>query len=86
LQLKIGIKRFSKQKEEVIQAKKDAWVNEWRYKNPEAVVVPNPPNKEVKAWFIGRWEAGFVVCDLEELMKLPKRQRDKILKLGGIQS
>lgn len=86
----ISIKNWDKEiqqaKEEVIQAKKDTWIEKWRYKNPKAVVVPNPPNREVKAWFIGQWETGFVVCDLEELMKLPKKQRDKILKLGGIQS
>lgn len=71
-------------KEEIIQSKKDVWVEEWRGKNPREVVVPNPPNVEVKAWFIGQWETGFVCVDLDELMKLPKRQREKILKLGGL--
>lgn len=77
-------KEIQKAKEEIIQAKKDAWVQEWKYKNPDEKVVPTPPNKEVKAWFIGQWNTGFVCVDMDELIKLPKKQRDKILKLGGI--
>lgn len=84
----ISIKNWDKEieqaKEEVIKAKKDAWVQEWRYKNSRENVIPAPPNMEVKAWFIGQWETGFVCVDLDELMKLPKRQREKILKLGGL--
>ncbi|MBN7575989.1 hypothetical protein C1H57_12620 [Clostridium sp. 2-1] len=84
----IAIKNWHKEiqqaKEEIIQAKKDAWVNEWRYKNPKAIVVPVPPNIEIKAWFIGQWNTGFVCVAMDELMKLPKKQREKILKLGGL--
>ena len=48
--------------------------------------APEPPKDvvEVKAWFIAQWNTGFVVCDLEELMKQPKRKREKILALGGL--
>jgi len=77
-------KEIQQAKEDVIQAKKDVWIQEWKYNNPNEKVIPEPPNKEVKAWFIGQWETGFVCVDLDELMKLPKKQRDKILKLGGI--
>ena len=40
------------------------------------------PNK----WYIGQWETGFVVCDAEQLKKMPKSKRDKILSLGGVKS
>ena len=76
----ITIKNWDKEiqqaKYEIIQAKKNACFKDGDLKKPI----------EVKAWFIGQWETGFVCVDLEELMKLPKKQRDKILKLGGIQS
>ena len=40
------------------------------------------PNK----WYIGQWETGFVICDAEQLKKMPKSKRDKILSLGGVKS
>lgn len=98
----IAIKNWDKEiqqaKEETIAQKKFAWQEEWKkqwfkehkdcnhYKD-----VPNPPRApkevtEVKAWFITQWTNGFVCVAMDELMKVPKKQRDKILKLGGIQS
>lgn len=73
-------------KEEVIQKRKEAWINRWLRKNPKERVAPEPPLEEVtpKSWFIAKWNTGFVVVDYEELKKCPKRQREKILALGGI--
>lgn len=73
-------------KEEVIQKRKETWINEWLRKNPKERVAPEPPLIEItpKAWFIAQWDTGYVVCDYEELKRLPKRQREKIFKLGGI--
>lgn len=84
----IAIKNWEKEikqaKEEIVQVKKDAWVAEYKHYNPGAIGIPKIPNIDVKAWFIGQWDTGFVCVDMDELMKLPKKQRDKILKLGGI--
>ena len=77
---------IQKAKEEVIQRRKENWIDEWLRKNPRIRVAPEPPLEEVtpKAWFIAGWDTGFVVADYEELKKCPKRQREKILSLGGI--
>lgn len=76
---------IQKAKEEVIQKRKETWVNEWLKKNPKKRVAPEPPLEEVtpKAWFIAEWDTGFVVADYEELKRCPKRHREKILALGG---
>lgn len=71
-------------KKEVIDCKKQLWLSEWRHKNPRAEYTPTPPDTVVKAWFIAKWETGFVVCDYEELKSMPKRKREKILALGGL--
>lgn len=76
-----------------INAWKDEWKNQWIKNNKKDYraqhVIPDPPSPpneviEVKAWFIAKWSTGFVVCDMQELMKRPKKQRDKILALGGL--
>lgn len=69
-------------KEEVIQAKKRDWIN--KNIDPKSNFMPTPPDIKVNAWFIAKWETGFVVADYEELLKLPKKKREKILALGGI--
>lgn len=80
-------------KKEVIAQKEFAWQQEWKDKwfkeNKDCKYPPNPQRApkevtEVKAWFTGQWNTGFVCVAMDELMKLPKKQRDKILKLGGI--
>lgn len=81
---------IEKAKEEIVQAKRLNWLLEYRAKNHIVGTIKEletkviVPDFTVKTWFIGQWETGFVVCDLEELMKRPKKERDKILKLGGI--
>lgn len=76
-----------------INAWKDEWRNQWIKNNKKEYriqhVTPEPPEPpkevtEVKAWFIAQWSTGFVVCDMQELMKRPKKQRNKILALGGL--
>lgn len=74
-----------------IAAWEDAWREKWykdhrKEKEAYAPEPPRPPKEvtEVKAWFIAQWDTGFIVCDMQELMKKPKRQRDKILALGGL--
>ena len=77
-----------------IEAWKTEWSNQWVKDNRKLFrtqqVIPKPPSPpkeviEVKAWFIAQWSTGFVVCDMQELMKRPKKQRDKILALGGLE-
>jgi len=93
----ITIKNWDKEiqqaKEDVIVQKEFAWQQEWKDKwfkeNKDCKTSPIPPRApkeviQVKAWFIGQWNTGFVCVDMDELMKLPKKQREKILKLGGI--
>lgn len=79
---------IEKAKEDVIKEKQYQWLPDYKAKNNIKVPVKNiavkPPKFEVKAWFIAQWNTGFVVCDLEELMKQPKRKREKILALGGL--
>lgn len=77
---------IQKAKEEVIQRRKETWVNNWLRNNPKERVAPEPPLEEVtpKTWFISEWDTGFVIADYEELKKCPKRQREKILSLGGV--
>lgn len=77
---------IKKAKEETILENRKAWIDEYLIKNPEEQVAPEPPLKEItpKSWFITTWDKGFIVADLEKLMKLPKRTREKILALGGI--
>lgn len=89
-------KEIEQAKEEIIAQKEFAWHQDWKnqwfkeHKNCKNYSdVPNPPRapkevREVKAWFIAQWDTGFVCVAMDELMKLPKKQRDKILKLGGI--
>jgi hypothetical protein len=67
-------------KKEVIEAKKRAWINE--HIDTKSEHNPVIPNFEVKAWFVAEWETGFVVVDFEELQKMPKKRREKILALG----
>lgn len=73
---------------------KDQWFKEHKDRKnysdiPSPPSPPSPPRApkeitEVKAWFIAQWDTGFVCVAMDELMKVPKKQRDKILKLGGI--
>ncbi|MGL5440827.1 MAG: hypothetical protein ACRDA4_10695 [Filifactoraceae bacterium] len=75
-------------KKEIIETKREAWRNEYirKHKISDMRLVPEPPIKDItpRAFFITSWKTGFVVCDFDELMKLPKRRREKILALGGI--
>ena len=77
-------------KEEIIVQKEFAWQQEWKdqwfKQNKDCKTPPRAPKEvtQVKAWFTGQWDTGFVCVAMDELMKLPKKQRDKILKLGGI--
>lgn len=88
---------IEKAKQETVVQKKFAWQEQWNknwlknnkkeYSHTHVIPrAPEPPKEviEVKAWFIGQWDTGFIVCDLEELMKEPKKKRDKILALGGL--
>lgn len=76
--------KIEKAKKEIIIAKQREWLSEWKHKNPKATYEPTLPEFNNISWFIGQWETGFVVCDLDELKKMPKRKREKILALGGI--
>lgn len=69
-------------KKEIIEAKKREWIND--HIDPKSPVNPSIPSIFVKSWFTAVWETGFVVVDYEELLKLPKKRREKILALGGI--
>jgi hypothetical protein len=69
-------------KKEIIEAKKRAWISE--HIDTKSRFNPVIPNIQVKAWFTAVWETGFIVMDYEELIKLPKKRREKILTLGGI--
>lgn len=79
---------IEKAKEETIQINTQNWKEEWAYKHELGTWkdAPEPSMDEVtpKAWFITNWGTGFIVADLEKVMKLPKRQREKIFALGGI--
>lgn len=89
---------IKKAKEETIMQKEFVWQEEWKnkwFKDHKDCNhysdVPTPPRApkevtEVKAWFIAQWNTGFICAAMDELMKLPKKQRDKIFKLGGIHS
>lgn len=72
-------------KGEVIEEKRQAWIREYGGKCPDGI-IPEPPKEAItpKSWFITQWDTGYIVADLDELMKLPKTRRDKIFKLGGI--
>ncbi|NME64432.1 hypothetical protein HF846_07405 [Clostridium cadaveris] len=75
-------------KQETIQMNIQNWKEEWACKHKQNTWrnAPEPPIEEVtpKAWFITNWGTGFIVADLEKVMKLPKRQREKIFALGEI--
>lgn len=82
-------------KKETIEINRENWKNDWvkiyLKNNPDSggvllKAIPEPPLKEItpKSWFITEWGTGFICADLEKLMKLPKRARDKIFALGGI--
>lgn len=86
---------IARAKKETIDKKVAAWKNDWtnkwckEHKNSMRNNAPEPPSPpkevtEVKSWFIAQWDTGFCVVDMKELMKRPKKQRDKILKLGGL--
>lgn len=77
---------IKKAKEETIQKNREAWINDYQHKHPSVQVAPEPPLEEItpKSWFIKTWDKGFIVADLEKLMELPKKTREKILALGGI--
>lgn len=75
---------IEKAKQEVIKAKQIQWLSDWKKKNPKATYEPVIPEFNDISWFISQWETGFVVCDLDELKKLPKRKRENILALGGL--
>lgn len=65
-------------KQEVINCKRQIWMKGKNHKYGEEF------NAGKINWFIATWDTGFVVCDYEELRKMPKRKREKILALGGI--
>ena len=67
-------------KKEIIEAKKRAWIRD--NIDPKSRSNPIVPDIHVKAWFTAVWETGYVVVDYEELMKMPKKRRDKIIALG----
>lgn len=86
---------IQKAKEETIAINRESYINNWvkNYlkNNPNCDGVPlkdipEPPLSAItpKSWFITQWSTGFIVADLEKLMKFPKKQRDKIFALGGI--
>lgn len=77
---------IQKAKEETIACNRQAWIRDYLNANRHVQVAPEPPLEEItpKSWFITKWSTGFIVADMQKLMKLPKRQRDKIFKLGGI--
>ena len=86
---------IQKAKEETIAINRENWKDEWVKKylknNPDSggvllKAIPEPRLNDItpKSWFITQWDTGFIVADLEKLMKLPKKQRDKIFALGGI--
>lgn len=86
----VSIKNFDeeikKAKEETIEINKSWWVCEYLRTHKGELIAPKPPLEEVtpKSWFITQWDTGFIVADLEKLMKLPKARRNKIFALGGI--
>lgn len=65
-------------KKEIIEAKRVA------YKTANKNIEPNIADITPRAWFISTWDTGYIVCDYEELKNIPKRKREKILSLGGI--
>lgn len=65
-------------KREVIESKRMA------YKMANGNKEPRVDDITPKAWFTTQWDTGFIVCDYEELRKLPKTKRNKILGLGGL--
>lgn len=79
---------IKKAKEEVIHENIVAWKREYANKHNLGTwsFAPEPPLKDVtpKSWFIANWGTGFLVADLQKVMKLPKRQREKIFSLGGL--
>lgn len=50
----------------------------------QALIKANP-GKPPDEWFTAQWATGWLIADTKALMKLPKRQLNKILKLGGQQ-
>jgi len=84
---------IKKAKEEIIAANiaenRRHWQVEFLKANPGRKVAPRAPEPSLeevtpKAWFETQWGSGFVVADLEKLMKIPVGRRNKIFALGGI--
>ena len=48
----------------------------------QALIKANP-GKPAEEWFIVQWATGWLIADTKALTKLPKRQLNKIIKLGG---
>lgn len=65
-------------KKEVIEHKRREWTKGGNHKYGQPFIEPKVN------WFIATWETGFVVVDWDELKKVPKRKREKILALGGL--
>ena len=85
--------KIDKAKQAIINGKVRAWKEEWYRKhkigfswNDPLDRAPEPPEEDiqVRAWFIAEWDNGFAVFDLEEVEKLPKRNREKIFKLSNL--
>lgn len=62
-------------KQEVIECKRQIWAKGGNHNKPF--------NPKVN-WYIATWESGFIVADFDELLKLPKVRRNKLLSLGGL--
>ena len=73
-------------KQEVTKRRELLWKEIWAEDhNKPLESAPDPPPKELpQNWFTAQWGTGFIVMDLNELMKLKANQRKRILKLGGI--
>lgn len=67
--------------QDVVRHRERIWKDEWEKEN-HPCFAPTPPDLAPKAWFIKRWDTGYFVMDLEEMVKLPKAAQNKIEKLG----
>ena len=82
-------------KQEVISLREETWREQWaretkQYRSDhygnrvlDTSHAPAPPDVGPKTWFSIQWKTGYLVADAETIAKLPKRQYDKIMKLGG---
>ena len=85
--------KIEEAKQAIINKKVRVWKEDWYRKhkiyfswNDPLDRAPEPLEEDiqVKAWFIAEWSNGFAVFDLEEVEKLPKREKEKIFKLSNL--